>query len=525
MLTAAATHVGAGAFDAALTLLASAEAGPLDDVQSARVELLRGHIAFASAAQYESVPILVKAARRFETLDRDTARDTYLIAWIAASYASGMATDVGLPEVSRAARALPPPTGPTGFAERLLDALSLMVTDGIPAAAPKLRAALAEFTGPGISEQEELQLGWFAQMPAGPLWDFDTYYAILERQVRKAREAGALDRLRFLIGGLVHAASWAGDLGTAAEAAAELAAIDAATGQPASMLTETMVACSRGDEAAAVPLIGTAAGIAAAMGQGITVALVNTLVARLYNGLGRYEQALTAAVKAADDNPGLYASLWALPELAEAAVRLGDRDQAREALRMLTPSVLAGGTDFGLGMLARVTALANDDVTGSEAESKSDAEIEGLYREAIERFGRTRFRAELGRTHLLFGEWLRSRDRRADARTELRTAHTILSGIGYAAFAERARRELRATGERVPSQPVDNVGMLTEQEEIIARLAADGRTNSEIGAQLFLSARTVEWHLRKIFTKLGVTTRRDLAEALTRRRGGGAPSA
>ena len=505
MLAAAGSHIQAGTFDAAFALLAAVKEGPLDAVQRARTELLRGHTAFASAATRDAVPLLVEAARQFETLDRDTARDTYLIAWVAASYAGGMATGMNLAEVSRLARLLPPPTGPAGVAERLLDALSLMVTDGITAAAPKLRAVSAEFTGPGISEQEQLQLGWFAQMPPGPLWDFDTFHEILDRQVRNAREAGALDRLRFMLGGLVNLAAWAGDLATATDLTAELAAIDAATGQPPSMLTQAIVACSRGDEAAAAGPVRAAHEYAAALGQGMTVALVKAVTARLYNGLGRYREALDEAVKAADDAPGLYVSLWVLPEVAEAAVRVGDQDRAREALTLLTPSALAGGTDFGLGMMARVKALLSDDDQADE-----------LYREALDRLARTRFRSELGRTHLLYGEWLHSRDRRSEARGELRTAHSILSEIGYTAFAERARRELRAGGERLYSLPAQTIRTLTEQEDLIARLAGDGRTNGEIGAQLFLSARTVEWHLRKIYAKLGITSRRELAAGLRR---------
>ncbi|NUP47857.1 MAG: AAA family ATPase [Catenulispora sp.] len=502
-LAAAATHVQAGAFDAARALLATAEAGTLDALQSAQVTLLRGHIAFAATAQYDAVPILTKAAQRFETLHRDTARDTYQFAWIAASYAGGMATGVDLAQVSRLARLLPPPAGPAGYADRLLDALTLMVTDGVGVAAPKLHAVIAEFNGPDISEQEQLQLGWFSQMPASILWDLENYYGILETQVRNARDAGALDRLRFMLYGLVHAASWAGDIATAAELTAELVAIYAATGQPDSSLAQAIVACSRGDEADASGHVELARDFAAKGGVGMSVALIDTMAARLYNGLGRHEEALAVAAEAADDHPGFFTSLWALPELAEAAVRTGDLDRAREALELMTPSVLAGGTDTGLGMLARLTALVSDD----------DAAEDG-YHEAIERLGRTRFRAELGRSHLLYGEWLRTRGRRAEARNALRTAHAILSEIGYAAFAERARRELRAAGERVRSQPVKSVSTLTEQEAVIARLACEGRTNPEIGAQLFLSARTVEWHLRKIYSKLGITTRRELGAAL-----------
>jgi DNA-binding CsgD family transcriptional regulator len=233
------------------------------------------------------------------------------------------------------------------------------------------------------------------------------------------------------------------------------------------------------------------------------VTYAHWVAAILANGLGRYAEALAAAEQASGDTPGLFISMWALPELIEAAARSGNAHLAGEALARLADTTRVGGTDFGLGIEARSRALLSE---GEVAEA--------CYREAIDRLGRTRIRPELARAHLLYGEWLRRENRRADAREQLRTAYQMLDAIGMEAFAGRARRELAATGETVRKRPARAPDQLTPQEASIARLARDGRTNAEIGAQLFLSARTVEWHLRKIFTKLGISSRRELREVL-----------
>ena len=264
-----------------------------------------------------------------------------------------------------------------------------------------------------------------------------------------------------------------------------------------------LLASLQGDRAEVTPLIEVTIAEATAGGQGIALTYAHWAAAIFYNGLGRHADALTAARQASQDTPALYMSMWALPELIEAAVRSGNTQLASGALVRLAETTQAGGTDFGLGIEARSRALV------SEGEA-----AEGCYREAIDRLGRTHLRPELARAHLLYGEWLRREGRRADARAQLRTAHEMLAAMGAEAFAERARRELLATGETVRKRTVRAPDTLTAQEASIARLARDGRTNSEIGAQLFLSARTVEWHLRKVFTKLGISSRRELHEAL-----------
>ncbi|OKI54663.1 helix-turn-helix transcriptional regulator [Micromonospora sp. CB01531] len=503
LLAAAQANLHAGAYGTALELLATAEAGPLDELQSARVDLLRGQVTFASGLGSEAPPLLLKAAKRLEPLNVGLARETYLTAWMAALFAGRLAAGGDMLEVCRAARALPSATHPSGAAEVVLDGLTLLVTDGPAAAAPTLRRAISAFADPDMTAEEELQWGFFAQAAASALWDDDTWRAMLLRQVRLGRDVGALDQLTVMLNALGTATAWTGDFAAAALLATQVDAVCAATGSRAAPFTTMILASLRGNQAEAVPLFEATIAEATAGGQGVAVAYANWMTAILYNGLARYEQAVVAARQASEDAPGLYISMWALPELIEAAAHSGNTDLARDALARLAESTQAGGTDFGLGIEARSRALLSE---GETAES--------LYGEAIDRLGRTELRPELARAHLLYGEWLRRENRRADARAQLRTAHDMLAAIGAEAFAERAQRELLATGEMVRKRTVETVGTLTAQEAAIARLARDGHTNPEIGAQLFLSARTVEWHLRKVFGKLGINSRRELKATL-----------
>ena len=510
-LAAAQVSLRAGSFGPALELLTTAEAGPLDELQNARVDLLRGEIVFASGLSSDAALLLLKAAKRLEPLNLDLARETYLTAWMAALFAGRLAGADDLLEVSRAARALPPRAGPPRPVDLVLDGLTLLVTDGPAAAAPTLRQAVSAFSGAAVSAADELRWGWLAQATASALWDDEAWRAMLVRQLRLARDAGALERLPILLAALGTAFAWSGDFAAAAALVAEVDAVCEATGTRAAPFTAIMLACMRGYHAEATRLIEATVAEARAGGQGNAVAYAHWSAAILANGLGRYADALTAARAASEDTASLYISMWALPELIEAAARSGNEPAAAAALERLTDLTQAGGTQFGLGVQARCRAL----LSGPKA-------AEGLYREAIDRLGRTKLRPELARARLLYGEWLRRVNRRVDARAELRAAHDTLDAIGMAAFAERARRELLATGETVRKRSVEGGSKrsveggseLTAQEVDIARLVVGGHTNPEIGAQLFLSARTVEWHLSKVFAKLGIGSRRELRRAL-----------
>jgi len=507
ILAAAAASLQAGSYGQALDLLATAGAEPLEELQSARVDLLRGYVAFASGMGSEAPPLLLKAARRLEPLALDLARQAYLDAWLAAVFAGRLApAGANLLEVSRAARGLPPPADPADKAGLVLGALTLLVTDGPASAAPALRTAMDAFTGADVTAEERLRLSTFAEGAAIALWDLDTWRTLVEQHAATVRSAGALDQLGLVLVGLGATTSWAGDLAASAALVAESDTVTEATGTQAPPFAALMLTCLRGREAEAVPVVqGTIAGATAA-GQGLTVGYANWVAAILYNGLGRYEQALTAATQSSQD-AAMYVSLWALPELIEAAARSGNLDLAIEPMARLAESTQAGGTDFGLGIEARSRALLSDVDTA-----------ERLYREATDRLSRTRYRPDLARAHLLYGEWLHREGRRDDARAQLRTAYDMLTAIGAEAFAERAERELLAVGERARKPVIQVVSSLSAQEMLIASLASDGRTNPEIGAQLFISARTVEWHLRKIFTKLGIGSRRELPAALAQLR-------
>jgi ATP/maltotriose-dependent transcriptional regulator MalT len=406
-------------------------------------------------------------------------------------------------EVARAARAMPPPKQPPRPVDLLLDGFALLVTDGPAAAASALQQAASAFASADLPLKEGLQFGWMASGAANALWDTDSHRAILVQQVRLTRAAGALEQLPFALVSLAMADAWRGDLAGADSLLAEADAVcDATGGGRMARYTALLVAALRGKQAEVAPLLEEAISEAEAEGQGGNAAYAHWNAAILHNGLGRYADALAAAEQATQD-AHVYISMWALPDLIEAAVRTGNVQVAAGALERLAKTTQAGGTDFGLGLESRCRALVRKGET-----------VEDCYREAVDRLDRARMAPDLARAHLLYGEWLRRQGRRADAREQLRTAHDLLTAIGMGAFAERARRELRATGETVRKRSAGTREELTPQEEQIARLARGGLSNPEIGAQLFLSARTVEWHLRKVFTKLGISSRRQLRAAL-----------
>jgi DNA-binding CsgD family transcriptional regulator len=295
---------------------------------------------------------------------------------------------------------------------------------------------------------------------------------------------------------------FAGQFAAAAALNQEADAITAATGNAPLPYASLVLAAWRGAEAEALELIKAGVEDATARGEGRVLAMAGYATGVLYNGLGRYDAAVESAHRASEHEDLGWIG-WSLAELVEAATRSGRPELAASALPRLQERTRAAGTDWALGVLARSQALVN---AGDVAE--------GLFREAIERLERTRIRIELGRARLLYGEWLRREDRRVDAREQLRGAHDTFSRAGAEAFANRARRELLATGATVPRRTAETRDVLTPQEAQIAGLAADGQTNPEIGAQLFISPRTVEYHLRKVFTKLAISSRKELRAAL-----------
>ena len=503
-LAAAQVHLQAGAFDAALQLLASAEAGWLDELGRARVELLRGQIAFASRTGGEApAMMLLEAAKRIEPLDTKLGRDTYLDAWVAAFFAGRFARAGILHEVSRAAITASQPTSAPRPSDLLLDGFAVLVTEGRAAAAFKLRRAASTFAHGEIAMAEGLRWGWPATFAPLVLWDEESWHSMLARQLQRVREAGLLVHLPMYLNALGVAVAWRGDFAAAASLTAEADAIAEATGSRLARYAATALAGFRGREAEASALMEVEVSNASAVEQGVGIQFCQWVSAVLCNGLGRHERALREAKRASETAPELFISGWALPELIEAAARTRETRVAVEALERLVGAASVGETDWGLGVLARSRALLSEGV-----------DAENSYREAIERLSRTQIRPELARSHLLYGEWLRHENRRLDAREQLRVAHELFTTIAMEAFAARARSELEATGEHVRRDTVQTRDDLTAQERQIAELARDGLSNPEIGARMFLSPRTVEWHLRHVFTKLGIRSRRELANAV-----------
>jgi DNA-binding CsgD family transcriptional regulator len=504
-LAAARANAEAGAFDAALALLATAEAGPLQELQRARADLLRGQIALASSRGSDAPPLLLKAARRLEVLDVGLARETYLEALFAAVYAARSGGG-GLREAAEAALAAPPASQPPGAADLLLDGLALLITQGHAAGAPTLKRALNAFGSVGIFRKEGARWLWLACVAAVILWDDENWDVLSTRHVQLMRDTGALGVLPIALSQRAGLHLHAGDFAAAASVIEEAAAITEATGTPLPPYAPLTLAAFRGREAQTSELIETSTRDLVRRGEGVGLTFVHWAAAVLYNGLGRYEDALAAAQRAGEDPHEQLFSLWAAVELIEAAIRSGVPEHAARALERLSKSTRASGSDWALGIEACARALVSN---GERAERH--------YREAIDRLGRTRVRVELARAHLLYGEWLRRERRRTGAREQLRIAHDMFATMGADAFAARAERELLATGETVRKRALETSSELTAQEAQVARLARDGLSNPEIGSRLFISPRTVQYHLRKVFAKLDITSRTQLDGVLPTR--------
>jgi DNA-binding CsgD family transcriptional regulator len=502
-LAAAQAQVQAGAYDPARDLLAMVGAGPLTSSQQATIDLVRGHLTFLTSRGSEAPSLLLKAARSLEPIDVGLSRATYLDALSAAMFAGRLASPgSGVMEIARATAAAPPPLAPHA-PDFLLDGLTAEYNDGYAAGTPMLRRALATF-GDGMSAEEQLRWLWLATVAAMRVWDDHGWEALSARHVRLAREVGALSELPLALTSRACMLVFAGDLTAAASLTGEAQAVNEATGSNLAPYAALGLAALRGDEAGTLALLDATKQDVARRGEGAGITFAEWANALLNNGLGRYPDALAAAWRATSYEADLGSMIWPTVELIEAAARSGVTETAAGACERFAVMTDASGTDWALGLQARSQALLRE---GEEAER--------LYREALARLGRTRMRVDLARAHLLYGEWLRRQRRRSDAREQLRTAHGMLEGIGAAAFAERARRELRATGETARRRTlVAGQEDLTAQEAQIARLARDGLSNPEIGTRLFISAHTVQYHLRKVFAKLSITSRSQLDRVL-----------
>jgi DNA-binding CsgD family transcriptional regulator len=498
----------AGAPERALELLAMAQAGPLDQLDQARAELLNAQITFAATHGRDAPRLLLSAARRLEPLDATLARATYLDAFSAAVAAGREARGGNLRDVAAAVLAADRGRSPTALPRScalLLDGLALLATQGCSAGIPVLRQSLTAFRDEPIPEEDALRWLWLACRTARDLFDDASWDELSDRQVQAARRSGALSLLPTALTERFSMQLFAGDLAAATSLVGEAAAVTEAIGSRVTPYGAVSLATWRGRETEARALIEASREDVVRRGEGLWLISADWTTAMLLIGLCRYEEALTAAEGAARGAEGLELWAWVWPEVIEAAARSGRADHATVPLERFAEFAQASGTDWALGVEACCRALLSD-----------RREAEALYREAIDRLGRTRIRVALARAHLLFGEWLRREGRRTDAREHLRAAHPMFVGMGMDAFAERARQELMATGETARRRVGAPLDELTAQEAQIARLAGERWTNPEIGTQLFLSPRTVEWHLRKVFTKLGVSSRRELVTALAR---------
>jgi DNA-binding CsgD family transcriptional regulator len=502
-LAAAQTSYQAGALDEALDLLATAETGAVGEVGRAHAQLVRGQIAFASRRGSDAPPLLLEAARELEAVDPPLARATYLDALAAALFAGRLARGASALEVAEAVRGVPPAPQPAHGRDLLLRGLALLITDGLSAGAPVLKRALRAFRDEDLATEEDIRWLWLAGLSAAFIWDYESYDALTLRQIQVARNLGALTMLPLALGTSAGVRLFAGELWAAASLIEESEVLARATHGRIVPHAPLVLAAFQGREDEVKRLIQTSTKDFMDSGEGMGLTMTEWATAVLCNGLARYEDALGAAERAAGYPHELWHSTWVAVELIEAASRTGKAERAAQALEWLSRTARAGGSEWGLGVEARAHALLSH---GDAAES--------LYTEAIERLGRTRLRIDLARAHLLYGEWLRRGRRRRDARHQLRAALEMFTSMGTDGFAGRAERELLATGERASKRNVESRDDLTVQERQIARLARDGLSNAEIGSRLFISQHTVAYHLRKVFSKLDITSRNQLDRVL-----------
>jgi DNA-binding CsgD family transcriptional regulator len=494
--------IDAGDFESAQELLAAAQSRPLPELGRARVKLLRGRIAWATDHGSVAPPLLLLAAKRLEPLDLALARETYLDAFLAAITADRLTTGGDALEIAKALRAARSPQEPVGLVDQLLDGLAVFVTEGYAAATAPLQRPLGAFAADELPRETAPGGILLSGHTALLMWDHKSWQAICARQAGLFRDAGALLMLPYALIARIFAHVTTGELARATSLVEELGTVAEATRSSAPPQGAIALAACRGREAETLQLVDASMPELLKRGEGMGVTMAQWALGVLYNGLGRYEEAVAAAGQALADPQPLGMDGWVRIELIEAAVRSGNVRRAADVLEGF--SARDSGTDWALGADARSRALL----------SRGDA-AEDAYREAIERLDRSGVTALLARTRLVFGEWLRRERRRREARAQLRDALEMLTDMGMDAFAARAERELLATGERVRKRVVETRQDLTAQEAQIARLARDGLSNPEIGARLFISPRTVKYHLHKVFTKLDIASRSQLERVLS----------
>jgi len=499
-LVAAEAKRQAGSLDDALALAAIAERGPLDDSQRAQLDVLRARVSFGSERGSDAPTLLLRAAQRLEPIDVTQARDTYLDALTAALFAGRLATETNVHDVAKLALAAPRPERTTRVVDDLLDGLALLITEGPAAGTPVVQRAVDTFCRSDISDNERLRWSWLGGQAAAFIWDYDSWDVLTARQVQIARDAGALTDMPITLSLRAGVHLFAGELNAAASLVDRIDALADATDARTAPYAAVLLAALQGRERHARELIDANAKELASIGEGNGVSLTQWATAALYNGLARYDDAFSAAAAVLEDPDDLAFGPFAAVELVEAASRTGRADAAMAALGRLEAGTSASGKPWGEAIAARSRALLSE---GDAAESR--------YRDAIERLTPTALHLDLGRTRLVYGEWLRRARRNVEAREQLRLAHGLFSDFGMQGFAERARVELRATGEHARVRSVETINDLTPQEAQISHLVAGGATNSEIAAQLFITQRTVEYHLHKVFRKVGVKSRTQLA--------------
>ena len=503
-LAAAQASLRAGGFDAALRLVATARDRARDESERVRADLLRAQIHFASSRGAMASASLLSAVKRMEPLDARRARDSSLEALSAAMFAARLAgPGCRVSDVAHAVRGSTS-AGPRGSAaELLVDGWAALFADGHTAATPDLQHALRQLGGCVVTP-DELHLLGPATLAAPVMWDETRWDVLSERYVELARSSGTLSELPVALNSRSWMLLFRGELDTASLLIEEAQVALEATKARLAPWGAIALAALRGRERDASAALDAATADATQRGEGISLTIIAWARALLHNGLGDYSKAFAAAQQAIDCPTNSAAVAWGMAELIEAAARIGESDAARKAAKRFDAIAKAAGTDWALGVNARSSALLS---TRERAEQ--------LYRESLDRLERCQMRVDLARAHLLYGEWLRRENRRVDARFQLRSACDEFASFGLKGFAERAGRELLATGGTARKRVVETRDDLTPQERQIAELARDGLSNPEIGARLFLSRRTVEWHLRHVFAKLEIQSRRELATALS----------